>query len=90
MVQLTMLIAGVATGLLSRTWRQAWVVTVTAFVVMSAVQTPLVLATNDIESPLVYWTIQAASLAVALGVARVLLRRRQGRVQAPKRVSDPI
>lgn len=90
MVQLTMLIAGVATGLLSRTWRQAWVITVTAFVVMSAVQTPLVLADNDIDSPLVYWSVQAASLAIALGIARLFFGRRQGRVHRATRVSDPI
>ncbi len=81
MVQLTMVIAGVGTGLLCRTWRQAWVITVTAFVVMSAVQTPLVLTGDDIDSPLVYWTVQAASLAFALGIARVLFGRRHGRVR---------
>ncbi len=89
MVQVTMLIAGVATGLLSRSWRQAWVITVTAFLVMSAVQTPLVLANDDIDSPSVYWTIQAASLVIALGIARALHARRQGRVHEPRRFSEP-
>jgi uncharacterized membrane protein YjjP (DUF1212 family) len=82
MVQFAVLVAGVAAGLFSRRWKQAWIITVVTFVVTSAVQTPLVVAGDDIESPLVYWSIQALTLLVGLGLARALFAVRAARRRA--------
>ena len=81
MVQIAVLIAGVAAGQFSRSWRQAWLITLIVFVATSAVQTPMVIASDDIESPFVYWSIQAITLVVGIGLARALLARRQRRAQ---------
>src|SRR5687767_13679246 len=70
MVQITVLIVAVAAGTFGRSWRQAWLITLIAFLVTSAIQTPMVIADDDIDSPLVYWTIQAITLGVGVGLAR--------------------
>lgn len=82
MVQMAVLIAGVAAGLFCRSWRRAWLITLIVFVATSAVQTPLVITGDDIDSPFVYWSIQALTLVVGIGLARALLARRQRRAQA--------
>ncbi len=81
MVQIAVLIAGVAAGLFCRSWRQAWLITLIVFAAASAVQTPMVIASDDIDSPFVYWSVQALTLVVGIGLARALLARRQRRVQ---------
>jgi hypothetical protein len=80
MVQITVLIVAVAAGLFSRTWRQAWVITLVAFIVTSAVQTPMVVASDDIDNPVVYWAVQALTLAVGIGLAGVLVARKRRRL----------
>ena len=79
MVQITVLVVAVAAGLLSRTWRKAWLITLVAFIAMSAVQTPMVIASDDIDSPFVYWSVQALTLAVGIGLAWALFAHRQRR-----------
>ena len=79
MVQITVLIVAVAAGLFSRTWRRAWLITLIAFIATSAVQTPMVIASDDIDSPFVYWSVQALTLAVGVGLAWALFARRRHR-----------
>ena len=76
MVQLAMLLASIVIGLRARDWRQAAIALVVVFAVSTAVQTPLVIAGDDIDSPPVYWAIQALTLAVAAGITRVIWSRR--------------
>jgi hypothetical protein len=79
MVQIAVLVVAVAAGCLARTWRQARLATLVAFLVTTAIQTPLVVANDDIDSPPVYWAIQVLTLVVGLGLARVLFARRDRR-----------
>lgn len=79
MVQLGVLIAAVAAGVFARSWRQAWWIVAATFAATSAIQTPMVLANDDIESPPVYWGIQLLTLLVGLGIARALSARRHRR-----------
>ncbi len=82
MVLIAMLVCGIATGLACRMWRQAVVITLAVFAVGLAVQTPIVASEGGFETAVdvvVYCLIQAVSLAVGLGIARVLLGRRQRR-----------
>ena len=81
MVQIAVLIAGVAAGLFSRSWRQAWLITFVVFVATSDVQTPLVLAYDEIDSPFIYWIIQELTLGVGVGRARALFARRHRQAQ---------
>jgi hypothetical protein len=79
MVQIAMLVCGIAGGLACRSWRQASVITLIVFAVTLAVQTPIVASDGGLETAvdvLVYSLIQAVSLAVGLGIARLLVRRR--------------
>jgi hypothetical protein len=80
MVQIGVLIAAVAAGVFARSWRQAWLIVVATFVVTTAVQTPMVIASDDIDSPPVYWSIQVLTLLVGLGIARALTARRSRRL----------
>jgi hydrogenase/urease accessory protein HupE len=75
-VQITVLVVAVAAGLFSPTWRKAWLITLVAFIAISAVQTPMVIAGDDIDSPFVYWAVQALTLAVGIGLAWALFARR--------------
>ena len=82
MVQIAMLICGVATGLACRTWRKAVLLMLAAFALTLAVQTPAVASDSGFENGtdvLIYALIQAVSLAVGVGIARALLGRRQRR-----------
>lgn len=82
MVQIAMLVCGVATGLACRAWRQTVLITLVVFAVGLAVQTPLVASDSGLETGLdwvTYVVIQVVSLAVALGISRALLGRRQRR-----------
>ena len=82
MVQIAMLVCGIATGLACRTWRQALGITLAVFAVALAVQTPVVASEGGWETGVdvvVYWLIQAVALAIGLGFARVLHRRRHRR-----------
>ncbi len=82
MVQIAMLITGIVSGLACRSWRQAKVITLVVFAVVLAVQTPLVAPVGAFKTGVdiaVYSLIQAVSLAVALGMTRLLVRRRQRR-----------
>lgn len=82
MVQIAMLVCGVATGLACRSWRQAMVIILAVFAVVLAVQTPAVASEDGFETAvdvIIYCVIQAVSLAVGLGLARVLFGRRQRR-----------
>lgn len=72
MVQIGVLVVAVAAGVLARSWRQAWIAVVGTFLVTSAVQTPLVIQNDDIDSPAVYWGVQALTVLVGLGIARAL------------------
>ncbi len=81
-VQIAMLVCGVATGLACRTWRQTVLITLAVFAVGLAVQTPAVASESGFETAgdvVIYSLIQAVSLAVGLGIAWALLRRRQRR-----------
>lgn len=83
MVQIAMLVCGVATGIACRSWRQIVVITLAVFAVGLAVQTPIVLESDDTAVDVVsYWIIQAVSLAIGLGIARVVFRRRARRSAA--------
>lgn len=80
MVQIGVLVVAVLAGLLAHSWRQAWIAVVVTFAATTAVQTPLVIRDDDIESPFVYWSVQVLTLLVGLGLARGLhvwrMRRR--------------
>ncbi len=80
MVQIGVLIVAIAAGIFARSWRQAWRIVAATFIVTSAVQTPLVIRGNDIDSPLVYWGVQALTLIVGLGIAWALTARRERRL----------
>lgn len=80
MVQIAVLVAAIAAGALARSWRHAWRIVIATFVITSAIQTPMVIANNDINSPLVYWSVQALTLIVGLGIARALNARRTRRL----------
>ena len=81
MVQIAVLIAGVAAGLFGRSWRQAWLITLVVFVATSAVQTPLVVAEDEIDSPFVYSRLHALTLVVGVGLPRALFARRHREAQ---------
>lgn len=79
MVQILMLLGGIATGLKCRAWRQALTIIVAMFLVGMAIQTPIVAADDGIESAadaVVYTIINIVSLAVGLGIAYWLQKRR--------------
>lgn len=80
MVQIAVLITAVGVGIFARSWRQAWRIVTAVFVITSAVQTPLVIQNDDIDSPVVYWGIQALTLLVGLGIAKGLTARRDRRL----------
>lgn len=79
MVQIAMLVCGVATGLTCRSWRQATVITLVVFAVAMVPQTIAVGSDANEDLGPIYWLIQAVSLAIGLGIARFLLGRRQRR-----------
>jgi hypothetical protein len=82
MVQIAMLVSGVATGLACKTWQEALRMTLVVFAVVLAVQT-LAVASEDgfaaATDVVIYALIQAVSLAIGLGIARALVRRRDRR-----------
>jgi hypothetical protein len=80
MVQVGVLIAAIAAGAFAGSWRQACQVVAATFVVTSAVQTPMVIASDDIDSPLVYMGVQVLTLVVGMTIARALAARRDRRV----------
>ena len=82
MVQIAMVVFGIATGLGCRHWRQAQMIILAVFVVGLAGQTPSVASEGDLHTGMdivVYTIIQAVSLVIGLAVARTLLRRRERR-----------
>ncbi len=81
MVQIGVLVTAIAVGFLARSWRQAWLIVTASFVILSAVQTPLVIRDDQIDSPVVYWGVQALTLLVGLGIARGLTARRERRLR---------
>lgn len=82
MVQIIVPILAIFAGLFGRTWKRARLITVIGFIVTTAIQTPMVIASNDIDSPLVYWSIQVLTLIVGLGLAWAALKRKQRRGSA--------
>lgn len=85
MVQLAMLVSGIALGLRGRDWRQAVSVILVLFLVVVVLQTIFAVDEDDVVGTggwLIYIAIQAASLAVGLLIARVLIARRRRRVGA--------
>jgi hypothetical protein len=79
MVQIAMLITGIALAWKASSWRQAVTITLVVFGVAVAVQTPLVGREGGLDGAaelISYIVIQAVSLAVALGIERFGLRRR--------------
>lgn len=79
MVQVAMLVAGVATGLRSSTFQRARLVIAIVFAAVLVVQTPLVAMDDGLESGAdfaTYTAIQLVSIVVALVIARVLVNRR--------------
>jgi predicted tellurium resistance membrane protein TerC len=81
-VQIAVPVLAIIAGLLSRTWQRARLITIIGFMVTTAVQTPMVIASDDIESPLVYWSIQVLTLLVGLGLAWAAFTRKQRRASA--------
>ncbi len=82
MVQIAMLVCGVATGLACRTWQQALRIALAVFGLVLAVQTVAVASEEGFETAtdvVIYVLIQIVSLAIGLGIARVLVRRRERR-----------
>lgn len=82
MVQIAMLVCGIAAGLTCSTWRKAVLITLAVFALGLTVQTPAVASDSGFESGtdvVVYVLIQAVSLAIGLGTARALFGRRQRR-----------
>ena len=53
MVQIAVLVVAILAGLFSCSWPRARLITLIAFIVTTAVQTPLVIASDDIDSPVV-------------------------------------
>ena len=80
MVQIAVIVVALAAGMFARSWHQAWIIVVATFIVTSAIQTPMVIANDDIDSPAVYWGVQALTLVVGLGIARALQARRARRI----------
>ena len=82
MVQIAVLIVAVAAGVFCKTWRQARLITLVAFVVTSLIQTPMVIASDDIDSPFVYSAVQALTLVLGIGICWAVFagRRRAGRL----------
>lgn len=81
MVQIAMLVCGIATGLACRTWQQALRIILAVFVVVLAVQSVAV-ASEAFEAAtdvVIYTLIQIVSLAIGLGIARALVRHRDRR-----------
>jgi hypothetical protein len=81
-VQIIMPVLAILAGLLSGTWQRARLITVMGFIVTTAVQTPLVLASDDIDSPVLYWSIQVLTLIVGLALAWAVFTRKQRRTSA--------
>ena len=82
MVQIAMLVCGIATGLACRSWRQAWIILLAVFAVTLAVQTPSVASEGHLHTAVdvvSYTLIQAASLGIGLAISRALVRRRERR-----------
>lgn len=82
MVQIAMLVCGVATGLACRTWQQALRITLAVFGLVLAVQTVAVASEDGFDTATdvaIYVLIQIVSLAIGLGIARALVRRRERR-----------
>jgi hypothetical protein len=79
MVQVAMLVCAIATGMFCKDWRQATVVTTVVFVAVLVPQTISVGSRDNETISAGYWVIQAVSLGVALGVARLLVARRVNR-----------
>ena len=82
MVQLAMLLTGIAVAVKATSWRQAVVITLIVFAVAVAVQTPMVGNEGGLDTAgdvVSYIVIQAVSLAIALGIARFGLHRRATR-----------
>ena len=77
MVQIAMLVGGVATGLLCKTWKQAAIIVGAVFAVGLVPQTIAVANTKGEDIGVIYWVIQIVSLAAGLGLARFLVARRQ-------------
>jgi hypothetical protein len=76
MVQIAMLVCGIAAGLLCKSWKQAVVVIGAVFAVGLVPQTISVAHMKGEDIGPIYWAIQVVSLAVGLGLARLLLTRR--------------
>jgi cytochrome bd-type quinol oxidase subunit 2 len=79
MVQIAMLVAGVAAGLMAKSWRRVVRITVLVLAITLVVQTVVVAAENELETAkdhLIYWPVQLISFLVALGIARFLMGRR--------------
>jgi hypothetical protein len=74
MVQVAVLVAGIAAGLRSSTWRRAAMITVAVFIAVLVVQT--ILVASDESIGWIYWMVQVVSLAVGLAIARALVVRR--------------
>lgn len=82
MVLIAMLVCGIATGLACRTWQQALRITLAVFAVVLAVQTVAVASEDGFEAAtdiVIYALIQIVALAIGLGIARTLVRRRDRR-----------
>jgi len=79
MVQIAMLLTGIALAVKASSWRQAVTITLVVFGLALAVQTPLVGADGGFEGAvdvIIYIVIQAVSLGVAFGIERFGLHRR--------------
>lgn len=82
MVQIAMLVCGIATGLACRTWQQALRITLAVFAVVLAVQTVAVASEDGFQTAtdvVIYALIQVVSLVIGPGIARALVRRRDRR-----------
>jgi hypothetical protein len=84
MVQIAMLVCGIAAGLVSKSWRQAAVITAAVFTAVLVPQTLMVASRTDEDITVGYWVIQALSLTVGLGIpaALVAVRHRRRNVLA--------
>lgn len=79
MVQIAMLVCGVAAGLKCRTWKQAALIILAVFVVVMVPQTIAVGSDAGENLGPIYWLIQLVSIGVGLGIARLLINRRARR-----------